>query len=66
VENAGFMRQRETVCHPRQQFDGFPPITALSLQPIPERAAIDKLSDQILATLPLPGIEHCENVRVVE
>jgi hypothetical protein len=36
------------------------------VQPILERATLDELRDQILATFPLAGIEDRNDVRVVE
>ena len=66
VQNAGLVRRGESVGDAGQQLDDLAPAARRSSCPIPERAAVDELGDQILTALELARIVHGENVRMIE
>jgi hypothetical protein len=56
----------QSIGHAHQQLDDLPPAPRLRSRPIPQRAAVYELSDQVLAPVQLPGIVDGENVRMIE
>ena len=66
VQDAGVVRRGEPIGDTGQQLDGLAPAALRSSRPIPERAAVDELGDQILPALELARVVHRDDVRVIE
>ena len=65
MQNAGLVRRGEAVGDAGQQLDRLAPAVC-ALRPVPERAAVDELGDEILPALELAGVVHGQDVRMIE
>src|SRR5262249_44338187 len=66
MEDIRFMSGSKGIRNTREQVDNFPYVTPLLRSPVRERAAVNKLGDQILPTVELADIINGQNVRMVQ
>ena len=66
MHDAGRMCCGQAVGHACQELDNLSPRALRGLSPVPERAAVDELGDQILTAIELPDVVDRHDVRVVQ
>ena len=66
MQNAGVVRRGQTIGDADDQLDDVLPRPWARLDPVPERAAVNELGDQVLAPVELAGVMDREDVGMIE